>query len=175
MKDRSDDPSHHERTLLPRSYISLPLFVSILQLKHIGFISIVLPQLVFFIASNIYLLQGWVEVTGDLQGSVTGKDRNTIRVMDHSINRIITLFTEHVLILRVRNNWIFNPISILKRPLVSGVTGGIAARGQIYMGAPISVVEIHLQLEIAAPVKVPPGAPTPLPPPFAPPLLLVFI
>ena len=28
MKDRSDDPSHHERTLLPRSYISLPLYVS---------------------------------------------------------------------------------------------------------------------------------------------------
>ena len=25
MKDRSDDPSHHERTLLPRIYISLPL------------------------------------------------------------------------------------------------------------------------------------------------------
>ena len=24
MNDRSDDPSHHERTLLPRSYISLP-------------------------------------------------------------------------------------------------------------------------------------------------------
>ena len=24
MKDRSDDPSHHERTLLPRSHISLP-------------------------------------------------------------------------------------------------------------------------------------------------------
>ena len=24
QKDRSDDPSHHERTLLPRSYISLP-------------------------------------------------------------------------------------------------------------------------------------------------------
>ena len=24
MKDRSDDPSHHERTLLPRSYILLP-------------------------------------------------------------------------------------------------------------------------------------------------------
>ena len=23
MKDRPDDPSHHERTLLPRSYISL--------------------------------------------------------------------------------------------------------------------------------------------------------
>ena len=27
MKDRSDDPSHHERTLLPRSYISLPNIV----------------------------------------------------------------------------------------------------------------------------------------------------
>ena len=26
MKDRSDDPSHHERTLLPRSYISLLLY-----------------------------------------------------------------------------------------------------------------------------------------------------
>ena len=25
MKDRSDDPSHHERTPLPRSYISLPV------------------------------------------------------------------------------------------------------------------------------------------------------
>ena len=24
MKDRPDDPSHHEGTLLPRSYISLP-------------------------------------------------------------------------------------------------------------------------------------------------------
>ena len=27
MKDRSDDPSHHERTLLPQSYISLPIMV----------------------------------------------------------------------------------------------------------------------------------------------------
>ena len=26
MKDRPDDPSHHERTLLPRSYISLSEF-----------------------------------------------------------------------------------------------------------------------------------------------------
>ena len=26
MKDRSDDPSHHERTHLPRSYISLPVY-----------------------------------------------------------------------------------------------------------------------------------------------------
>ena len=29
MKDRSDDQSHHERTLLPRSYISLPQFVTV--------------------------------------------------------------------------------------------------------------------------------------------------
>ena len=27
MKDRSDDPSHHERTLLPRSYLSLLVLV----------------------------------------------------------------------------------------------------------------------------------------------------
>ena len=26
IKDRSDDPSHHEQTLLPRSYISLTFF-----------------------------------------------------------------------------------------------------------------------------------------------------
>ena len=43
----------------------------------------------------------------------------------------------------------------------SGVAGGIAARGQIYMGAPIGVVEIHLQFEITALTP---------PPPFAPPL-----
>ena len=29
MKDRSDDPSHHERTLLPRSYISLLCIVTV--------------------------------------------------------------------------------------------------------------------------------------------------
>ena len=32
MKDRSDDPSHHERTLLPRSYISLPCHKSVLSI-----------------------------------------------------------------------------------------------------------------------------------------------
>ena len=30
MKDRSDDPSHHEQTLLPQSYISLPIIMEIL-------------------------------------------------------------------------------------------------------------------------------------------------
>ena len=29
MKDRSDDPSHHDRTPLPRSYISLLLIIGI--------------------------------------------------------------------------------------------------------------------------------------------------
>ena len=33
MKDRSDDPSHHERTLLPLSYISLPKSCTLLQIK----------------------------------------------------------------------------------------------------------------------------------------------
>ena len=28
IKDRSDDPSHHERTLLPRSYISFPIVIA---------------------------------------------------------------------------------------------------------------------------------------------------
>ena len=33
MKDRSDDPSHHEQTLLPRSYISLLILVRINKKK----------------------------------------------------------------------------------------------------------------------------------------------
>ena len=33
--------------------------------------------------------------------------------------------------------------------------GGIAFRGQIYMGAPIGIVEIHMQLEIATPCPHP--------------------
>ena len=36
MRDRSDDPSRHERTLLPRSYISLPIYYSN---DLVGFIS----------------------------------------------------------------------------------------------------------------------------------------
>ena len=36
---------------------------------------------------------------------------------------------------------------------------GSAARDQRYMGAPIGVVEIHLQLEIATPRPPPPLAP----------------
>ena len=54
------------------------------------------------------------------------------------------------------------------RTITSGGAGGIAVRGQIYMAALIGVVEIHLQLEIADPVKVPP----PRLSPFAPPLTI---
>ena len=35
MKDRPDDPSHHERTLLPRSYISLLVVVDLVVLLDI--------------------------------------------------------------------------------------------------------------------------------------------
>ena len=47
MKDRSDDPPHHERTLLPRSYISLlgrdckSLFCLTTPLEHIDFYLII--------------------------------------------------------------------------------------------------------------------------------------
>ena len=34
MKDRSDHPSHHERTLLPRSYISLPTVIEETRCRH---------------------------------------------------------------------------------------------------------------------------------------------
>ena len=49
------------------------------------------------------------------------------------------------------------PLAMYNTSSCSGGAGGIAARGQIYMGAPIGVIEIHLQLEIAAPVKVAPA------------------
>ena len=59
-----------------------------------------------------------------------------------------------------------SPPSIVRWCLIlvshSGVAGGIAARGQIYMGAPINI----FASEIAGPVKVPPGATVPLVPPL---------
>ena len=40
MKDRSDDPSHHERTLLPRSYISLLIMYEVVySVKYISIFS----------------------------------------------------------------------------------------------------------------------------------------
>ena len=41
MKDRSDDPSHHERMLLPRSYISLLIYgMGIVHEGYAGFLSL---------------------------------------------------------------------------------------------------------------------------------------
>ena len=37
MKDRSDDPLHHERTLLPRSYISLLVWNAVDQVKQLDY------------------------------------------------------------------------------------------------------------------------------------------
>ena len=54
MKDRSDDPSHHERTLLPRSYISLP------ELKNVPLINI----------SHRYLYSLRIQVTCRIKLSV---------------------------------------------------------------------------------------------------------
>ena len=36
MKDRSDDPSHHARTLLPRSYISLTMILDPRSSAHLA-------------------------------------------------------------------------------------------------------------------------------------------
>ena len=48
MKDRSDDPSHHERMLLPRSYISLPqgnkVHLKLQMVKVQLFLLLFLPQ-----------------------------------------------------------------------------------------------------------------------------------
>ena len=55
--------------------------------------------------------------------------------------------------------------------IISGGAGGIASRGQIYMGTPIGVVEIYLQAKLLpSPLKVPPPHP-----PFAPPLFIIII
>ena len=48
MKDRSDDPSHHERTLLPRSYISLV----ILMKQHLQCIATNIVHLSSYIAQT---------------------------------------------------------------------------------------------------------------------------
>ena len=51
MKDRSDDPSHHERTLLPRSYISLQLAfkveIWIKESQFCLFLNVICCQLIF--------------------------------------------------------------------------------------------------------------------------------
>ena len=49
MTDRSDDPSHHKRTLLPQSYITLP-FTHIVKVKWsstvLGYVDVANPTLI---------------------------------------------------------------------------------------------------------------------------------
>ena len=60
MKDRSDDPSHHERTLLPRSYISLLVHgdgrtdIDSLQLTVVCF------------SSNINIFNAYINITNKI-------------------------------------------------------------------------------------------------------------
>ena len=53
MKDRSDDPSRHERTLLSRRYISLPPFI---QLETVNFLR----------TNNIDFIDDWSAISPDL-------------------------------------------------------------------------------------------------------------
>ena len=50
MKDRSDDPSHHERTLLPRSYISL--FALVVTLTNVCILVLSAVSSSFRVSSN---------------------------------------------------------------------------------------------------------------------------
>ena len=54
MKDRSDDPSHHERTLLPRSYISLRQPSTHAYLQEVGE---VLGENVCFVTQGLQVVQ----------------------------------------------------------------------------------------------------------------------
>ena len=63
MKNRSDDPSHHERTLLPRSYISLPspgrrslVAVSVLSYFHTHDFGLPTPLIVIFNIIGVFCL-----------------------------------------------------------------------------------------------------------------------
>ena len=55
MKDRSDDPSHHERTLLPWSYVSLPVY-SVLVTIYVANASSLHLQINFMLLLKAYCL-----------------------------------------------------------------------------------------------------------------------
>ena len=52
MKDRSDDPSHHERKLLPRSYISLPKMLERLLFFQLFLIVLYVENVILKIYQN---------------------------------------------------------------------------------------------------------------------------
>ena len=58
MKDQSDDPSHHERMLVPQSYISLPFFKKMLLFFLFVFLKLLITILffIFFLTFDNYLL-----------------------------------------------------------------------------------------------------------------------
>ena len=55
MKDRSDDPSHHERTLLPRSYISLSAYWNhiLVTIVKNNMNKLLLLKTLIFVGSNL--------------------------------------------------------------------------------------------------------------------------
>ena len=62
MKDRSDDPSHHERTLLPRSNISLRCVCwneqwmnYVFVCTYVSFASVVLPKIIIIVITIIII------------------------------------------------------------------------------------------------------------------------
>ena len=61
MKDRSDDPSHHERTLLPRSYISLP-FIEQLQTRLIPGLKKKIIIIYIYIYVSAYSIGIWINL-----------------------------------------------------------------------------------------------------------------
>ena len=50
MKDRSDDPSHHEQMLLPRSYISPHVILNVNSYLHVYTgLSLIVPFIIFHV------------------------------------------------------------------------------------------------------------------------------
>ena len=77
MKDRSDDPSHHERTLLPRSYISLYRCVIKLYIYHIQLKNTNSNKYIFLIISLLLMMCGSFADIFYIQETKTNK--NTLK------------------------------------------------------------------------------------------------
>ena len=66
MKDRSDDPSHNERTLLPRSYISFPeVTVKVVSKDTDGF-----PKSTYYDHIIVTEVESILKGGGDITGHV---------------------------------------------------------------------------------------------------------
>ena len=60
MKDRSNNLLHHERTLLPWSYISLPVSVKTSDLLSVLLICLVLNMNKIILLKNMYIVLSWL-------------------------------------------------------------------------------------------------------------------